>query len=108
MLAIGGLVVVGAVAAWMFLSRDEPPDPTATRHRVVGTVTQTAPRLCVEERSDRGDEAVPRFWCGIAEAGVASGVSVGDDVAGTIIEVELDPGSGAAWEFWESLTSSGR
>lgn len=106
-LAIGGLVIVAAVAAWMFLSRDEPPEPTATRHEVAGTVTQTGPRVCIEERSDAADEAVPGRWCGLAEGGAAD-VSVGDAVAGTIIGVELDPGSGAAWSFWESLTAIGR
>ena len=106
-LAIAGLVVVGVVAAWMFVSRDEPPEPTATRHEVAGTVTQTGPRVCVEERLDPGDEAVPGQWCGIAE-GSAGDVSVGDAVAGTIIDVELDPGSGAAWSFWESLTTGER
>lgn len=80
------------------VSRDDPPEPTATRHEVAGTVTQTGPRVCVEERLDPGDEAVPGQWCGIAE-GSAGDVSVGDAVAGTIIDVELDPGSGAAWSF---------
>ncbi len=107
MLAIGGLVVVAAAAIWVYISRDDPPAPTATRHDVVGTVTQTGPRVCVEERSDGGDEAVPGLWCGLAE-GAASDVSVGDAVVGSIIGVELDPGSGDAWSFWESLTSGGR
>lgn len=106
MLAIGGLVVVTAVAVWLFISRDEPPHPTATRQNVAGTVTQREPRLCVEEQADGANEAVAELWCGLAEGGVAPGVSVGDAVSGSIIAVELDPGSGYALSFWESLTSS--
>lgn len=105
-LAAGGLVLVAAVAIWTFSSRDDPPAPTATRHDVVGTVTETGLRLCVEERPDGDDEAVPALWCGLAE-GVSSDVSVGDAVAGSMIGVELDPGSGYAWSFWESLDLSG-
>jgi hypothetical protein len=107
MLAIGAMVVVAAAAVWVFVSRDDPPAPTATRHAVVGTVTQTGPRLCVEEGSDGGDEAVPAVWCGLTE-GAFSDVSVGDAVVGSIIGVELDPGSGDMWSFWESLTSGER
>lgn len=103
MLAIGGLVVVVAVTAWLFISRDEPPNPTATRQDVVGTVTQLEPRVCVEAQSDGADETVAEVWCGLAEGGVAPAVSVGDAVSGSIIGVELDPGSGYALSFWESL-----
>lgn len=107
MLAIGGIVVVAAAAVWIFVSRDDPPVPTATRHAVVGTVTQTDPRLCVEERSDSDDGAVPAVWCGLTE-GAFSDVSVGDAVVGSIIGVELDPGSGDMWSFWESLALAGK
>lgn len=31
-------------------------------------------------------------------------MAVGDSVEGSIIEIELDPGSGPEWSMWESLT----
>jgi hypothetical protein len=70
---------------------------------VAGTVTEVGARVCVEGAPSPDGQAVPRVWCGIDAGGVDAVVEVGDDVAGTIIGVELDPGSGATWSLWESL-----
>lgn len=103
-LVIEGLVAVAVVVAWMSTVGGGPPEPTATRRDAVGTVTQTGARLCVEGHSDDTDEAVTRLWCGRAEPGRVPGVAVGDSVEGSVIEIELDPGSGPEWIMWESLT----
>ncbi|WP_436794471.1 hypothetical protein [Actinospongicola halichondriae] len=102
-LVVEGLVVVAVVVAWMVIARDDTPDPTAARRAVFGTVTSTEPNLCVEGEPEDPDRPPPE-WCGPTASGMATGVTVGDLVEGTIIGVELDPGSGFAWTFWESLT----
>lgn len=104
-LLLGGLVAV--VVAWTVAPGDDPPEPTATRVEAVGRMTQTEPQLCVEGAGGAG-EATPRLWCGLAQPAfvAASGVTVGDDVVGTVVEVETDPGSGSAFAVWESLTST--
>lgn len=105
-LAVEGLVIVAVAVAGTATSRDERPNPTPTRREAVGTVIEAEPQLCVEGQPDPADDRVPRVWCGLTEGGIASGVAVGDAVVGSIIEVELDPGSGPAWSFWESLATS--
>lgn len=107
-LVLEALVLMAVVAVWTVASRDEAPDPTATRQPARGTVTETGPRLCVEGPDTAEDGTVPRMWCGIAEGGVAAGLEVGDAVEGQIIDVELDPGSGAAFSFWESVTATAK
>ena len=104
-LLLGGLAVVAAV--FVAAPRDELPEPTATRHEAVGTVTETEPVLCVEGAGD-AQEAPPTLRCGLVQPGLlgASNLTVGDAVVGTIIEVETDPGSGAAFAVWESLAAA--
>ena len=106
LLGVEALVVVAVAVALVATAADDPPDPSATRRQAAGTVTQTAPRLCVEDQRGASGDEVPRSWCGLAEHGLASSVAVGEAVVGSIVEVELDPGSGPAWSFWESLMLS--
>ena len=91
---------------WRVSSGPERPEPRATRHHVEGTVTEVGLRLCVKGPSvTASGDAERAVWCGIAEGELAS-VAVGDKVVGQIIDVELDPGSGASWSLWESLDQS--
>lgn len=99
--AVGAMILVAAVVPSTNSSGE--PEPTASRDEVAGTVTEVGARVCVEGAPSPDGQAVPRVWCGIDAGGVDAVVEVGDDVAGTIIGVELDPGSGAAWSLWESL-----
>ncbi len=107
--ALSVLVLEGlVVAAWLFATRDEPPEPTATRREVRGTVTQTDPQLCVRSGSGAPEPgAAPALgFCGLALGGVAAGTAVGDVVVGQLVDIELDPGSGAAWVLWSSVGPS--
>ena len=104
--ALSVLVLEGlVVTAWLVATRDEPPEPTATRREVRGTVTQTDPQLCLTSGSGApGAGGAPALgFCGLALGGVASGAAVGDVVVGHLVEVELDPGSGPQWVLWSSV-----
>ena len=107
--AASALVAVGLgvfAMAWIAAPGDEGPDPTATRHQVVGVVTTTEPRVCVEGADPSPETTATELWCGLAQPGyVDDNLVVGDAVVGTIIDVETDPGSGTAFSIWESLTS---
>ena len=102
---LGSLATLGVVAAIIVAvivatADSGEPEPTASRDEATGTVTEIGARVCVEGRPAPDGQAVPRFWCGINAGGVDPAVEVGDAVTGTIIDVELDPGSVAAVSPW--------
>lgn len=102
--SLATLAVVAAIIVAVVATDDSgEPEPTASRDAAIGTVTEIGARVCVEGRPAPDGQAVPQIWCGINAGGVDPAVEVGDEVTGTIIDVELDPGSGATWSLWESL-----
>lgn len=96
------MLVVLSAAVWASADRDDLPEPTATRHQITGTVTQAGAIICVETGpSADGDDARPTSWCGTTAQLGAPDLTVGSEVTGSVIDVETDPGSGAAFSVWE-------
>lgn len=112
LLGVAATVVVGVLAAyavvtvWAGSSDDDPPEPTASRHEVSGeVVSRSAQTVCVEVGPTDDDGPAGQVCGSDVQGAVDRSVAVGDVVVGELVDVELDPGSGAHWSLWSYLTS---